>query len=373
MNTTNVSVINPNDKLALNRFVTLERKLMKDYPFYISELDEDVIKFLTRKNLMAKELEFGLFVVSKSGQDVGRCAAIINKKFQTQKQAGSGFIGYFAAAENCNSEVAEMIKQAEGWLKERGVTKVIAPANGGAPNAMGVLVNGFDEDPMFPFPWNPSYYKSYFESLNYQPTYPMWYYEVDFTSEKYNSAKERYATYNAAIIRPVSKKNWEKDIEIVTDMLNETFINEWEFAKVSHAEMKEFMAPMKDALAPQQILIAEVDGKPAGFCLAMPDLTPLFRSFNGKVGLLAIFKLLTGASKKFNRAGILGIGVTDVHKGKGLAKAIAIKMYNYHESLGLKSSFYYPVNESNMDSRGFAESIGGKGRLMYQVYDKVLS
>jgi GNAT superfamily N-acetyltransferase len=372
MNTGNVTTINPADKSALKRFISLERKLMKD-PYYISEIDDDVKKFLTRKNLMAKEMEFGLFVVSKSGEEVGRCAAIINKKFQAQKQANAGFIAFFAAADNCEPEVAELIRQAEGWLKERGVTRVIAPANGGAPNAMGFLVTGFDEDPMFPFPWHPPYYKGYIESLNYQSTYPLWYYEVDFASEKYKAAKSRYANYDAAVIRPVSKKNWDKDIEIVTDMLNETFVNEWEFTKMSYAETKEFMAPMKDALAPQQILIAEVEGKPAGFCLAMPDLTPLFRTFNGKVGLLAIFKLITGAANKFKRAGILGIGVTDAHKGKGLAKAIAMKMYGYHESLGLNSSLYFPVNESNTESRGFAESIGGKGRMMYQVCSKILS
>jgi hypothetical protein len=373
MNTDIVTTIDSSDKSALKRFISLERKLMKDFPYYISEIDDDVVKMLTRKSLMAKEMEFGLFVVSKSGQDVGRCGAIINKRFQAQKQPGAGFIGFFAAAENCEQEVAAMIDVAEKWLKERGVTKVIAPANGGAPNAMGVMVTGFNENPMFPFPWTPPYYRNYIENLNYQSTYPLWYYEVDFTSEKYKMAKQRYANYDAAVIRPVSKKNWDKDIQIVADMLNETFIDEWEFAKANHAEMQEFFGPMKAILAPQQILIAEVNGKPAGFCLAMPDLTPLFRSFKGKVGLIAIFKLLTGAAKKFNRAGILGIGVTNEHKGKGLAKAIAMKMYGYHEVLGLKSSLYFPVNESNMSSRGFAESIGGRGRLMYQVYDKVIS
>lgn len=373
MNTSNVTGINPADKSALMRFISLERKLMKDNPYYISEIDSDVTKFFTGKTLMAKEYEFGLFVVSKSGQDIGRCAAIINKRFQAQKQAGAGFIGFFAAAENCEGEVKLMMDVAEKWLKERGVTKVIAPSNGGAPNAMGLLVTGFNEDPMFPFLWTPPYYKSYFESLGYQPTYPLWYYDVDFSSEKYKSAKQRYANYDAADIRPVSKKTWDKDLRILIDLLNETFIDEWEFAKASHAEMLEFFGPMKMILAPQQVLIAEVNGKPAGFCFAMPDLTPLFRSFNGKVGLIAIIKLLTGAAKKFNRSGILGIGVSKEHKGKGLAKAMAIKMYGYHESLGLKSSLYFPVNESNMDSRGFAESIGGKGRLMYQVYDKVLN
>lgn len=367
-----VSTIDPSDKSALKRFISMDRKLMKGYPHYISEIDNDVAKMLTRKTKMAKELEFGLFVVSKSGKDVGRCAAIINKKFQAQKQANAGFIGFFAAAEECEYEVSEMIRRAELWLKDKGVKKVIGPANGGAPNSMGFLVSGFDEDPMFPFPWTPPYYPGYFENLDYQPTYPMWYYEIDFTSEKYKAAKQRYANYDAAAIRPVSKKNWNKDIETVTDMLNETFVDEWEFATLSYAEMKEFMGPMKGIVAPRQILIAEVDGKPAGFCFAVPDLTPLFRSFNGKVGLMAIFKLLTRA-KKFQRAGILGIGVTNEHRGKGLSKAAAMKLYGYHEELGLKSSLYFPVNESNTASRGFAESIGGKGRLMYQVYDKVFS
>lgn len=368
-----ITAVDPSDKSALKRFISLERKLLSSQPRYISEIDEDVQKFLTKKTLMAQNSVFGLFIASRNGQDIARCAAIINRKFQSQKQPGSGFIGFFAAAAGCAAEVGEMIQQAENWLKERGVTKVIAPSNGGAPNAMGFLVTAFDEDPMFPFPWSPSYYPAYVEALGYEPTYPLWYYEVDFSSEKYQAAKAKYSSYDRALIRPITKKNWDKDIEVVTDLLNETFVHEWEFNSLTHAEMKEFFGPMKDVLDPRQILIAEVNGKPAGFCFALPDLTPLFRSFEGSIGLMAIFKLLTGATKKFQRAGILGIGVSESQKGKGLAKALAVKLYEFHESLGLKSSLYYPVNESNSDSRGFAESIGGKGRKMYQVYTKYLS
>ena len=372
MTTSIVTTIDPSNKSALKRFVSLERKLMKNYPLYISEIDDDVIKQLNRKSLLFKEMELGLFIVVKDGQDVARCAAIINKKFQAEKELGTGFIGFFAAAEGCEQEVSEMIEQAESWLNKRGVTKVIAPANGGAPNSMGFLVTGFDESPMFPFPWHPPYYQAYIENLSYKATYPLWYYEISFGNEKYQKAKQRYANHETAVIRPISKKNWNKDIETVTDMLNETFVHEWEFTKMSHAEMKEFMGPMKSILAPQQMLIAEVDGKPVGFCFALPDLTPLFRTFKGSIGLIAIFKLLTRANK-FQRAGILGIGVTNEYKGKGLSKVIAMKLYAYHEELGLKSSLGYPINESNMDSRGFIESIGGEGRLMYQVYDKILS
>lgn len=93
MSTITVTTVDPTNKSALKRFISLERTLMRKYPYYISEIDDDVAKFLTQRSLMAKEMEFGLFVVSRSGEDVGRCAAIINKKFQAQKQPGSGFVG----------------------------------------------------------------------------------------------------------------------------------------------------------------------------------------------------------------------------------------------------------------------------------------
>jgi hypothetical protein len=158
MNTGIITTIDPSNKSALKRFISLERKLMKKYPYYISEIDDDVAKMLNQKTLMGKRMETALFIISSSGEDIARCAAIINPAFQAQKQPGTGFIGFFAAAEGCELQAAEMMLHAEHWLKERGITKVIAPANGGAPNSMGFLVTGFDEDPMFPFPWSPPYY-----------------------------------------------------------------------------------------------------------------------------------------------------------------------------------------------------------------------
>lgn len=345
---------------------------MSCYSLYVSELDDDVAALVTGRSVLAEGLEFGLFIVSKSGRDVGRCAAIINSTFQAQKDPNSGFIGYFAAAEGCAEEVAALFAAAESWLKERGVVKVIAPVNGGAPQVFGFLVTDFDKSPMFPFPWTPPYYNDYITALGYTSAYPMWYYDVDFASPKFKAAKAKYGSIDTATIRTVSKKHWERDVVLFTDLLNETFINEWEFTKLSYAKVREFMKPLKDILDPRHLLLAEADGKPVGFCFAVPDLTPLFRSFKGKVGLMAIFKILTGAAKRFDRAGILTIGVVDSAKGKGIAKAIAVKVYSYHESQGLKRSFYYPVNDINSNSRGFAESIGGTGKITYQVYDKHL-
>jgi GNAT superfamily N-acetyltransferase len=89
------------------------------------------------------------------------------------------------------------------------------------------------------------------------------------------------------------------------------------------------------------------------------------------VGIWQIIQLMLKA-KKYTRGGILGIGVLTPYRGKGISKALAMKLYAFYESKGHRSGLYYPVNEGNKDSRGFAESIGGKGRMTYQVYDKQL-
>lgn len=371
MGPNSVMTINAHDKSELTRFVTLERKLMEKYPHYCSEIDSDVMNVMQKKSSFSGQLDLRLFIASKGHNDVARCAAIINKKYQSEKERGVGFIGFFAAAEDCSAEVAHMIGQAEQWLKENGVTRIIAPCNGGAPQNLGFLVAGFDESPMFPFLWTPPYYNDYIKSLRYNPTYPLWYYEIDFTTEAYKKAKQRYSGNHTVRIRPVSKKNWDRDLEIMRLLFNETFKDEWEFSSLSTGEMKEFFGQMKPILDSNQMQIAEVDGKPVGFCLGMPDLTPLFRSFEGTVGLMGIVKLLM-KGKAYKRAGILGIGVLPEYRGQGISKGLAMKVYSHHEEKGMSRSFYYPVNERNAGSRGFAESLGGKGHVRYQVYDKVL-
>ena len=54
MDSNTVITIDPTNKLELKRFLSLERKLMQGYPFYNSEMNDDVAKLLTGKSAMSK-------------------------------------------------------------------------------------------------------------------------------------------------------------------------------------------------------------------------------------------------------------------------------------------------------------------------------
>jgi GNAT superfamily N-acetyltransferase len=373
LNTESISQFASSDRKNVRRFVELERELMKSNPLFISEIDADITKRLSgRSEYFRDNIEHVMFIARKNGRDVARCAALINPRYQQAKGETAGFIGYFAAAPDCGPEVAAMMAAAEEWLRARGVTRVIAPYNGNALLGLGVLTAAHDESPLFPVPWTPAYYADYVTSAGFAPRYPLWVFEVDFGSEKYKQMKRRAAENTTVKVRAINKKEWKEDLGLLRRLLNQTFRDEWEFAPMTPGEFHEFFDQMKPILDPRNILFAELDGQTVGWCLGVPDWGALFRSFNGKVGPVQIVRMLLTAGK-FTRAGLVGIGVVEEYKGKGVAHCLAATLYDYYESRGMKGAAYHPVNDHNARSRAFAESIGGTGRVLMHCYDKPLS
>jgi hypothetical protein len=317
MSSERVREISPFDREALKGFVELERKLVGLNPLFVSDFDSDVIKRLSGKSAFFSETEHTLFVASDGSRDLSRCAALINRRYQKAKNEAVGFLGYLAAAPDSGPQVQAMLEQAEVWLSKRGVTRVIAPYDLGL--RFGLLTTAFDEEPITTFWWHPPYYAEYFAGSGYEPTYPLWVYTIDFSSGKYHAAVERVAENKTVRIRPISKKQWNSDLEIIRQLLNETFKEEWECHPYTSEEFHEFFDPIKPLIETYQMLIAEVEGKLAGFCLGLPDWNPLFRPFKGKLGSLQMIKIMFGA-RCYNRAGLMCIGVLLEHRGTGVAQ-----------------------------------------------------
>ena len=204
MSATTVRETSSSDSRELKSFVALERKLVGASPRFVSEIDDDVIRCLSGRSRFFEEMEHTLFVASNGSEDTARCAALINRRYQKAKNESVGFVGYFAASPENETAVREMLAHAESWLAERGVSRIVAPCNGAAILGMGLRTAALDEDPMFPFPWHPSYYSEYLVAAGYEPTYPLWHYTVDFASEKYRALERRASQAKSAATRSPS-------------------------------------------------------------------------------------------------------------------------------------------------------------------------
>ena len=361
-----VREVDRTDKRELKRFIRMERELIGDQPQYAGDLlDADARKRLSGESEFSKEKSFALFATDRA-----RCAAIVSPLWQrSHNEPQTGSIGYFAAGPDAGEEVAEVLEAAESWLGRRGITRVIAPFNGSAFLGAAALTDAHEQSPMFPLTWTPSYYGEYLTEAGYARAYPLWFYEVDFSSDRYREASRRALADPQAEIRQIDKRRWKEEVELGRVLINEGFADEWEFHQFTPAEYWEFFKPQKSIVNPRLSLIAEVDGEPAGFTFAMPDLTRAFHAARGRMGPITMMRLMRTARRP-PRIGLLAIALRPQFRGRRIGALLAAHLWRNIEEMGFSGSSYYLVNDHNVASRRLAESFGGQGRLLYHCFDK---
>jgi GNAT superfamily N-acetyltransferase len=364
-----VREVDPADSRELKRFIRMEREFIGDRPQYAGELlDADVRKRLSGESEFSKEMSLALFATDRA-----RCAAIVSPLWQrSHDEPHTGSIGYFAAGPEAGEEVAEMLESAESWLAQQGITRVIAPFNGSAFLGAAALTDAFEQRPMFPLTWNPPYYAEYLTAAGYEAAYPFWYYEIDFSSDRYREASRRALAEPQAAVRQIDKGRWKEEIELGRVLINEGFADEWEFHQFTPAEYWEFWKPQKTIANPRLSLVAEVDGEPAGFTFAAPDLTRVFQAARGRMGPITIMRLLRTVRRP-PRIGLLAIALRPEYRGRRIGALLAAHLWRNIEEMGFSGSSYYLVNDHNLASRKLAESFGGEGRVLYCCYTRELA
>lgn len=346
---------------------------MTGYPLFWSPPDAAVRKQLSGRSAFFHDMEHTLFVAERDGRSVARCAALINHAWQSSQGADTtGFIGYLAAGPDAAAAGAQMLARAEDWLAERGIRRVIAPFNGSSMLGMAVLTDAFDESPMYPLTWNPPYYRTYLEAAGYTPSYPMWVFEIDFGSERYREVSQRVLSSPPCDVRPIDKRRWARELATLRELFNAGMRGEWELQQFTAAEFKELFHPIWRMTIDARLLtqFAVDDGRPIGFVVGAADLVPLFRSFRGWMGPAQILRLLRAGRVRTRGGAVLG-AVLPEYRGRHLG-TMAARFFRDLEEMGFTSALYFPVNDANTASRGLAQAIGGRGRVLYHCFDKHL-
>ena len=344
---------------------------MSGYSLFWSVPDTDVRKQLSGRSAFFHDMEHTLFVAEREGWPVARCAALINRAWQSSHgTTTTGFIGYLAARPDAVADTVQMLERAADWLSERGIRNVIAPFNGSSTLGFGLLTDGFDESPMFPFSWNPPYYRDYLEAAGYAPSYPLWVFEIDFGSGRYRDALQRAQSASQCDIRPIDKLRWNRDLEILRELFNAGMREEWEMHQFTAAEFKELLHPIwRIALDPRLITQFILDdGRPIGFVIGATDLVPLFRSFRGRMGPVQLLRLLRSGRVRTRAAGLAGAMLPE-YRGRRFGM-MAARFFHDLQEMGYKSALYFPVNDGNVASRALAQALGARGRVLYHCFDK---
>jgi len=155
-------------------------------------------------------------------------------------------------------------------------TKIVVGLNGHLNYGAGILLNRFDEVPVFGLPYNPDYYAGYFKNLHCRKMFTF-----RFSMDTYNLWAQTYnvqRVMKGLTVRFMNKHNIKEESAIYTQLNNKSFIKHPYWANRDTEEDLELFYPFRFLLDNENLIFAEIDGKPIGFFLWYPDFNQLVSS-----------------------------------------------------------------------------------------------
>src|SRR4030042_1835011 len=171
-----IEKIDTNNKKMVKRFVRVPFRLYANHAQWVPPLLIDAETQLNRsKHPFYEHSDADFFIAINDGRDVGRIAALENKRFNEYHKTKQAQFYLFECEDD--QEVANaLFERAFDWAKGRGLDRIVGPKGFGALDGYGIQIEGYEHRQiMSMMNYNYPYYVHLVENLGFTK-------EVDFVS-----------------------------------------------------------------------------------------------------------------------------------------------------------------------------------------------
>jgi hypothetical protein len=366
-------------------FIDLAYRLNASDPHWVPPLRADVEELLNaKKNPFFEHAKVQLFLARRGGQVVGRISAHFDRLSWTLPPEqgmgpGTGNWGLFEAEDE--AVAAALIETAEAWLRAEGMTRVLAPLSLSVWDEPGLLVKGFDQDPVVLMGHNSPRYQAWVEGRGYGHAKTLLTFDLQ-VDQGFPPLVNRIVASgekNARIrIRQADKKRFKQEAELIFRILNDAWSQNWGFVPITQREINYVAKKMKPIIREDLLLIAEVEGEPVAFMLTFPDMNPVTMPFGGRLFPFNVFKLLRWVrNPKTDRMRVPLMGVVKKLQSSRLASQLAFMMIEYIRraavgKLGAKTAEIGWILDDNQGMIAIAAAIDSTVNREYVIYQKGL-
>ncbi|MCT2397984.1 N-acetyltransferase [Novosphingobium mangrovi (ex Huang et al. 2023)] len=348
---------------------------------------EEISKFTPGKNPFFAHARCQLFLARRDGRIVGRISAHIDEqalKQPVEQGMGPG-TGNWGAIEAEDGDTARaLIETAENWLREQGMSRVLAPMNLSVWEEPGLQVQGHDHPPMVMMAHHNPAYQAWIEGAGYGRVKTLYTYDLDVTRQFPPLIQRIVASgeKNPKIrIRGADLNHFDRDAGIICDILNDAWSDNWGFVPFTPEEIAYTGKALKPLVHSELIRIAEYEGEPVAFMMTLPDLNQVQMRLNGRNGkpsILGLIKLLLWLRKPYPAdMRVPLMGVRKKLQASRLASQLAFMMIEYIRrsataKFGAKRGEIGWILEDNQGMVAIADAIDSKVNREYAIYEKAL-
>ena len=365
-------------KADLGRFIELPHAILGSDPAWIPPLHlERRLHLGAKTNPWFEHARWKAWLAYRGDKLVGRISAQIDSLHLELHKDDAGFFGMLDAEDNPET-FAALMGAAEEWLRSEGIKRVRGPLSLSINDEVGLLVDGFDTSPYFMMGHSKPYYGRHIEQAGYHKAKDMLAYVVEPNFPAPKVMQRLLGKSKQSIrVRALDNKRFDEELAVLRDIFNDAWSDNWGFVPFTEAEFKDLGHTLKVLIASELIQIAEVDGVPAAFIDALPNVNEVIKDFNGKLAPFNWVKLLWNLKVKFpksSRVPLMGVRKSfhNTPLGPGLAFLVIDAVRHHLVSRGVEQVELSWILEDNDGMRNIIEAIGGRDYKRYRVYEKEL-
>ncbi len=374
----NIEIREVTGKKALNTFIQIPWSIYKDDPNWIPPLLFERKEAFSKKHPFFKHAEWQAWIAYRDGEPVGRISAQIDQLQQQRYNDKTGFFGLIEAPDDPEIFSA-LFETAENWLRQKGMQRIVGPFNLGINQEIGILIDGFDTPPRVMTSHSARYYGAAIEGSGYRAVQDLLAYELDIHSYQRPASMREVISRNAdrVKVRPLDRKNKNADFDVMRDIFNDAWQNNWSFVPFTQEEFRAVGNELLLVVPAEFIQIAEIDGEAAAFIVLLPDLNEAAADLNGRLFPFGWAKLLWRLKVGFPKAARIPLmGVRQQYQNTIFGPTMAYMLIESVLEPGIAKGGERVemswILESNKPTRNIIEKFGGKITKRYRMYEKNL-
>jgi hypothetical protein len=281
--------------------------------------------------------------------------------------------GFFEAADA--DAARALLGAVEAWAQSRGRARVRGPINPSLNESAGLLIDGFDTDPMLMMPHNPREYATHIEAAGYTKAKDLyaWLYQLEAEAPPVIvKLAKRLRDAHGITVRPLDIAEFTREVERIRVIYGAAWERNWGFVPPTPAEFRRIATELKPIFDPRCAVIAEVGGEPVACLVSVPDINQALKGTSGRLLSLAVPRLLL-RTRYVTQVRLLLLGVDARYRAFGIYPLLLAEWHRQLLGSQYKCAEFSWVLEDNRDINQPAEMAGARRYKTYRIYEKQLA
>lgn len=366
------------DKTTINDFLDFPHTVYHNDPNWVAPL-----RFVEQERLTPAKhpfYEYGegaFWVAYRKNRPVGRIGAVVNSLHLKKYADATGHFSMLEAIDD-RAVFAALVGAAEDWLGQRGLARMLGPANLSINEEYGLLIDGFDTPPFTLMGHARPYYGTHLEALGFGKAKDLLAFKGSATAMddiEQLPRLEEFARARGVTFRNSNRFRLFGDLKAMFELYSRAWQDNWGSVPMTKTEIHHAATMFWGLLAPRSLVLAEMDGKMVGALVVLPNVNACIHDLKGRLlpfGWLKVLWRLKVTWPKSVRLIIAGVDVSlqNTPLGGAIPLLLLSIVRPVQQKYGIRTVEGSWILEDNTRIIAYMEKAGFEVYKTYRIFEK---